>query len=82
MKIKKQRDIRCYEGWNYQITSMEIGCRQNLNQKNEKIIKNRMLWNRNNYKKIRKIKKYIYTMSYKNKMKIKKIKIKVNIMWW
>ena len=33
-----------------------------------------MLWNRNNNKKIRKIKKYIYTMSYKNKMKIKKIK--------
>ena len=69
-------------GMKYFITSIEIGCRQNYNQKNEKIIKNRMLWNRNNYKKIRKIKKYIYTMSYKNKMKIKKIKIKVNIMWW
>ena len=80
MKIKNKRDIQCYEGWNYQITSMEIGCRENLNQKNEKIIKNRMLWKINNYKKIRKIKEIIYTMSYKNKMKIKKIK--VNIMWW
>ena len=41
-----------------------------------------MLWNRNNYKKIRKIKKYIYTMSYKNKMKIRKIEKKGNKMWW
>ena len=80
MKIKNKRDIQCYEGWNYQITNIEIGCRHNFNQKNEKLIKNTMLWNRNCYKKIRKIKEIIYTMSYKNKMKMKKIK--ENIMWW
>ena len=39
-----------------------------------------MLWKINNYKKIRKIKEIIYTMSYKNKKKMKKIK--ENIMWW
>ena len=39
-----------------------------------------MLWKINNYKKIKKIKEIIYRMSYKNKMKMKKIK--ENIMWW
>ena len=33
-----------------------------------------MSWNINYYKKIRKIKYILNTMSYKNKMKIKKIK--------
>ena len=69
-------------GMKYFITSIEIGCRQNYNQKNEKKIKNRMLWKINNYKKIRKIKEIIYTMSYKNKMKIRKIEKKGNKMWW
>ena len=43
-------------GMKYFITSIEIGCRQNYNQKNEKKIKNRMLWKINYDKKIRKIK--------------------------
>ena len=41
-----------------------------------------MLWKINNYKKIKKIKEIIYTMSYKNKMKIRKIEKKGNKMWW
>ena len=44
---------------------MEIGCRLNFsikNQKNKNYIKYKMLWNKNNIKKIEKIN---YTMSYK-----------------
>ena len=41
-----------------------------------------MLWKINNYKKIKKIKEIIYRMSYKNKMKIRKIEKKGNKMWW
>ena len=41
-----------------------------------------MSWNIKYYKKIRKIKNILNTMSYKNKMIIKKIKMNVNRMWW
>ena len=40
MKIKNKRDIQCYEGWNYQITNIEIGCRQNFDDKNIRKMKN------------------------------------------